>query len=435
MSSPPKPTPKPKALECPDCGGTIQLRGFGQTLNAVCIQCLSILDTQSPSLQVVQKFQASQRVAPKIPLGKRGKLHGDPWEVIGFQCRQIVVEGAAYEWREYLLFNPYKGFRYLTEYDGHWNDVKPITDVPEDTKKSGKRAVKYLGETYRHFQSARATTTFVMGEFPWQVRVGEAAVCEDFIAPPRMLSSERTAQEVTWSLGEYMTGEQVWRAFEVEGAPRAAKGVYANQPSPDAGKSSAWGAFLLLLILLVVVLLGASILMGQKEVFRRTYTFTPGAPGEASFVTPVFVLEGRPTNVDVRVSTNLDNRWAYFNLALINDETGQGYDFGREVSYYHGVDSDGSWTEGSSADSLLIPTVPAGRYYLRVEPEMEKLSSAFLPALQPMQYEIVVRRDVPFSLPFVIVPLLLVLPPLVQAMRRRSFETRRWAESDYAPSD
>ena len=58
------------------------------------------------------------------------------------------------------------------------------------------------------------------------------------------------------------------------------------------------------------------------------------------------------------LDTNLDQDWAYFNLALINDTTGDAYDFGREVSYYH--DSDGS--EGSPKSSILIPAVAPGTY-------------------------------------------------------------------------
>jgi hypothetical protein len=53
---------------------------------------------------------------------------------------------------------------------------------------------------------------------------------------------------------------------------------------------------------------------------------------------------------------------------LINDQTGQTFDFGREVSYYH--DSDGS--EGSRNNSVIVPSVPSGQYYLRVEPEMAR---------------------------------------------------------------
>jgi hypothetical protein len=265
-------------------------------------------------------------------------------------------------------------------------------------------------------------------------------VCEDFISPPRMLSSERDNQEVTWSLGEYTAGERIWKTFELEGAPPPAKGIYANQPSPHAGKSAGWGLFGILLVALLTVMLASSVLMSQKEIFRHTYTHTPGSPGDASFVTPLFELSGRITNVEVEIRTNLENEWAFFNMALINDETGQGYDFGREVSYYHGVDSDGSWSEGNKADSVVIPSVPPGRYYLRIEPEMEKPPEALthfagLRSGHPMQYEILVRRDVPYNLVFLIVPVLLAIPPFIRSVRRRSFESRRWAESDYAPGD
>ncbi|MGN7062052.1 DUF4178 domain-containing protein, partial [Neisseria sp. P0001.S006] len=79
---------------------------------------------------------------PLIPLGTRGKFHGDAYEAIGFQVRTIHVEGEAYSWAEYLLFNPFKGFRYLTEYNGHWNDVKPVKSLPKFVRSGSKPAVK-----------------------------------------------------------------------------------------------------------------------------------------------------------------------------------------------------------------------------------------------------------------------------------------------------
>jgi hypothetical protein len=431
MSTQPKPTPKVQAIECPNCGGTIQLRGFGRSLSAVCIQCLSIIDTQSPTLQVLQQFQAAERVVPLIPLGKRGKLHGDPWEVIGFQCRQIVVDSTPYEWREYVLFNPYKGYRYLTEYDGHWNDVKPINGVPEETTKGGKRARKWLNQTFTHFQASSAETTYVMGEFPWQVRVGERAFCDDYISPPLMLSSEKTDMEVTWSLGEYTTGDTIWKAFELPGAPPAAKGIYANQPSPHQKGAAGWSLFLLFLAATFVMLIGSLILMSRKAVFRQTFSYTAGTQAEASaLVTPVFQLEGRTTNVEVEVLTDLDNQWAYFSMALINEQTGQGYDFGREVGYYHGVDGGESWTEGKKGDSVVIGSVPSGRYYLLVQPEMDPAARG-----KTMRYEVHVRRDVPDYLPFVFVPFLLLIPPIIKSFRKVGFESRRWQESSYAGGD
>jgi hypothetical protein len=61
--------------------------------------------------------------------------------------------------------------------------------------------------TFTHFQSALATTTFIVGEFPWQVRRDDKARTKDYIDPPFMLSAETTEQDTTWSLGEYTSGK------------------------------------------------------------------------------------------------------------------------------------------------------------------------------------------------------------------------------------
>src|SRR5258708_4627355 len=91
-----------------------------------------------------------------------------------------------------------KGIRYLSEYNGHWNDISICKMLP--TADGG--GANYLGETYKHFQSAEAGTDFVLGEFPWQVRVGEKAAVTDYVHPPRVLSSEKLDKELIWSIGE-----------------------------------------------------------------------------------------------------------------------------------------------------------------------------------------------------------------------------------------
>ena len=59
----------------------------------------------------------------------------------------------------------------------------------------------------------------MLGEFPWQVRVGETIAAKDYIAPPRILSSESTTAETVWSSGEYVSGAEIWQAFQLPGAP------------------------------------------------------------------------------------------------------------------------------------------------------------------------------------------------------------------------
>ena len=415
------PVVKARSLSCPNCGGPVELRGYAYTLSVTCPQCLTVLNTATPEVEILQKFQVKQRIQPKIPLGTRGKIAGTLYEVIGFQVRDVNSMGDFYSWEEYLLFNPYKGFRYLSAYMGHWNFIRVLSALPQDVGLG--RKVQYDGRTYSRFDAVTAETSYILGEFPWRAQVGDTAEVADYISPPYMLSSEGTGNEINWSLGEYWTGDQIWKIFNLPGRPDPISGVFSNQPSPYAGKPKrAWFTWLWLMVALVGLLLWFDISSAQKEVYRQRYTFAPGMRGEPSFVTPVFELAGRTSNVEVRLDTDLTNDWAYFNLALINDDTGEGFDFGREVSYY----SSGGETEGSRSNRVFLPSIPSGRYYLRVEPEINARSAGVI-------YDLVVRRDVPNYSFFWIAALLLLIPPIFVSIRAAGFESARWRESDYAP--
>ena len=420
--------PQVKALNCPNCGAALVVRSFNTAVTIVCEGCHSILDAKDPNLQILQRFKvATDEDKPLIPLGTRGKIRGVDYEAIGFERRTIHVDGIPYSWHEYVLFNPYKGFRYLTEYNGHWNDVSILKALPEVLPYASPPKVKYLGETYRHFQTAKAGTTFVLGEFPWQVRVGEAADVTDYVSPPRVISSEMTGGEVTWSMGEYLAGKDVWKAFRLPGSPPEAIGVYENQPSPlSAETRNIWVAFAAFLVVLVVMMIGFDLAARNEQVFTGYYKYNSNQRGEASFVTDDFEVKGHTSNVEVTTSTDVNNRSIYLNYALINEATGQAFDFGREVSYYHGYDSDGAWSEGKANDRVAIPKVPPGRYYLRVEPEGD-------PGYGMTYYTVTVKRDVPQNSFYAIALGAMLLPAILLTWRSLSFEHLRWAESDHPP--
>lgn len=421
--------PHVKSLNCPGCGASLTVRSFGNAVTVICESCHSVLDAQDPSLKILQQFHAAtSEDPPLIPLGSRGKLRGTLYEVIGFQRRTIQVEGVSYSWHEYVLFNPTKGFRYLTEYDGHWNDVSILRALPNLS--AGEATLTYLGETYRLFQTAEAATAFVLGEFPWQVRVGEVVRFSDYISPPRVISSEQTGKEITWSIGEYSSGRDIWKAFKLPGDPPAPIGVYENQPSPlSQSVKSIWSLTGVFLILLLSLAVGVYWTESDEQIFEQTFEFNTSAGGEASFVTDIFQLKGRTSDVELTTTAGVDNDWIYLNYTLINQDTGHAYDFGREVSYYHGYDSDGSWSEGHTSNSVTIPSVPPGNYYLRIEPESD-------PNRGLIRYAVTVKRDVPQASFFGLAALALLIPAGLVTWRSLSFEHLRWAESDYSsPGD
>lgn len=425
------PKPAAKALNCPGCGAAITLRALGQALSVVCESCHAILDAKDPTLKILQSFRKIESSDPPlIPLGMRGKIRGNDYEVIGFERRSIQVDGIGYHWHEYVLFNPYKGFRYLTEYQGHWNDVVVCKEQPVvDSRFRIPLEANYLGEVYKHFQTADATTEFVLGEFPWQVAVGEHAQLTDLIRPPRVLSMERVSGEMTWSIGEYMYGREIWNAFRLPGSPPEAVGVYENEPSSfTTNVKQVWLAFALFAFAILALMLGLDIQASNQPVFHAAYQVNRGEPkGETSFVTATFELTGRTSTVEVSTSADVRNNWIYLNYALINQDTGQAWDFGREVSFYSGYDSDGSWSEGGQHDSVMVPSVPPGHYYLRIESEVDLLHPTIV-------YTVDVKRGVPVHEFYGIGILALLIPPVIITWRSMSFERARWSESDHPPN-
>lgn len=423
--------PVASSLSCPSCGAAIEPRAFGWAVTIACSSCGAVLDSHDENLATLQQQERRLTVTPLIPLGSRGTWFGVAWEVIGFQVVTITVDDTDYSWSEYVAFNPFRGFVYLSEYQGHWNVIEKLHVRPEEGTGSLNRPVARLGDLeFKHFQTAKARTTFALGEFPWELRVGYSVLARDFVSPPYILSAEGTTHEVTWSKGTYTSPVAIAKAFSLKKALPRPVGVFANQPNPyvgAAGKIVRWfGLFLIALVLMFGI---NTALSGNTEVYRNAFTFVHGTDDEAAFVTPMFALAGRPSNVEIAIASQLDNDWAYFTLSLINEATGETRDASRQVSFYSGVDSDGSWTEGSRNGNVRIASVPSGSYFLRVAPEGGE------PLKRSADFTISVRRDVPNYTFYVIALFALALPALFSFMPSATFESRRWAESDYSATE
>lgn len=416
-------SPRTRGFNCANCGAAVELRALSHAVTVACSSCGSLLDPRDPNVVVLRTAAQRVTIAPKIPLGSRGTWQGHLFEVVGFQRRAVEVEGVEYPWDEYVLFNPYRGFRYLTEYDGHWNDVRTVRDLPEALLWRTRMTVKYQQATFRHFQTASAATQFVLGEFPWRVHLGDRVETSDYVAPPLLLSSEVTADETTWSLGTYTSGDVVWRAFGCAGAAPHPIGVFANQPNPHRERTGwLWRAGGLLALLLLGTFLLREVTASRQELFRRQYVFTPASASDSAFVSEPFTIAA-PGTVSVDLHTDVRSTWVHFDLALINTATGTALNVDRDVEQFSGRDADGDWQEGSPDASVLLPKVLPGEYYLRVEPEGEA-------GFGPVPYTLALRQDVPSRWPYGIALVLLLCPPVVASILSARFEHRRWESGD-----
>jgi hypothetical protein len=433
------------SLSCPECGAPVELRATGQTQAAVCGSCNTLIDTANPVWRILQKGQEGVKKAkPLIPIGTRGELLGTEWEVIGFQQRGNKDTS----WTEYLLFNPWRGFRFLTTWGGHWNFVDRVLDLPEPAR----GGLRLRNRLYRTFARGEVKVQSVLGEFYWKVKRGEHADFADYIDPPELLSSELypKLQEQTYSLGSYVEPDLIKQAFKLKDLPRR-DGTFANQPNPwERRWRGLWPWWLLAIIVACCIQIGPSSVERRvpwsgaftyqrpvpKVAFMPTasqpmpssieqyFRDGPGLEGANTVTTPRFNVVGPGTQpVEVEISAPVMNSWIGFDIDLVNTASGAVYRTGLEVSYYYGADSDGSWTEGSQKASGHLSEVPAGEYYLQLDPDAD-------PALPGVDYTVRVETGGTFVSNFLLSLLAVSLYPVFVWLRRRAWESARWAESD-----
>ena len=409
-----------EALRCPNCGAPWTRRGFATTKSFACEHCGAIIEDARGKWLVAQRVEGAYEALPRWPLGTRGNLDGVTWELIGWMRRAAIVAGRRYPWEEHLLYNPYEGFRYLIHQDGHWALVAPLSGAPH----VGPRTAVHGGATYRHFSTAEAVVEQVVGEFPWEVRRGDTVTASDYVDPPRILSSEESEGEVAWSRGRYLQVDEVAKAFGPARNQRRPKGIHPCQPNPDAALAR-WMGAALAAGLLAWLLFTALYFTTRSS--RLVWSGSAG-PEEGSVELELerAALLGGEGTVEVRGSAPVSNSWTYLSMMLVGpigvSEVGR--EVGLEVSYYHGVDSDGSWSEGSQSSTEVLGQVPPGKYVLqwRVDPAA--------PYKGPVALE--VRRDVGlWRYPVCTFLLLLVVPGFV-LLKSHLFEKQRWSESDHA---
>ena len=236
-------------LNCPKCGGQLELFAPDQSERVTCPSCSSLLECSHGKLEYLTTLKPKKKPKPQIPMGSVGKIDNVSWTVIGFLQRYVIYEGRKYYWTEYLLYEPANGFRWLVNSDEHWNFVSPVP--PGEVIGSGM-TVTWNKETFKLYQKGTAYVGYVLGEFYWKISVGETAETQDYINPPVMLSFEwsgtTASSEVNISAGRYMPHEEVEAAFGVSNLPRP-WGVSPNQPAPPVGSLLlSWALFAMLLL-------------------------------------------------------------------------------------------------------------------------------------------------------------------------------------------
>lgn len=416
---------KPKKVRlqgarCTQCNGTLDLKAPDRLKRVACPYCGALLEARGERLAFLNGLPQPDHPL-RIPLHSKGRLGDVTWTVIGWMQRSCTVDGIRYPWDEYLLWSPNEGFSFLMDSNGHWTHLLPVP--AGEVRVHVESAAYYQGRRYKAFQHVEAITENVRGEFYWRVRAGEKAEATEYIAPPYSINADANAREVTYTHGTYYAPEDIARAFRLKTALPEPTGVAPSQPNPHhAGmvRDLRWIMVYAVAAIFLFVFISAN--AARQTVYEQEYSLrVPPPPGQTYFSQPFEIP--RSGNVQIRFQIrDLQNEWVGVQLDLV-DAQGDVRSVYKEMTYYSGHSTDGSWSEGSRTYTTHLSRMQPGTYSLRLVPYYDRLTTT-------RTLRVTVVSDVPRPLYLVLVLLALGAMAAYTIMRRASFETGRWYESN-----
>ncbi len=245
---------KGRQFNCPNCGATVEV-ALAQSKSITCKSCNSLIDLSAGIGGELRHAEQHEPMRPLIPLGTLGQLEGVVWQVVGFQHRmgQEPGDDEQFGWQEYLLYNAKRGFSFLVDATDGWSLVRPVTGAP--LLAANGQSATWQGTTYRQQYAYKAETTYVAGEFYWQVQRGQKTDNRDFASGKQLLSMEQSRNEITWSSGRKIESATVASAFKLEGQKDLLK---RDDAAPFTAARSV--GIIPLIVMLVAILMVLSLL-------------------------------------------------------------------------------------------------------------------------------------------------------------------------------
>ena len=422
-------------LDCPECHTSITYYDVRGSEYYACPKCHAYFRYSGEETpKVFGNYKAVEHEAPLIDLGTLGVINGATYRVVGFTER-CEYRAEQYRWTEYQLFQPStRQYIQLSQYRGHWMLIQPQTEPIEHTKLNGRFVHRPEGD-YRLYNRYQARVLWAVGEFDWDIEGDDRLKLSEYILPPHMLVQERSPDNtVKWYRAVHIEPATVAEAFNLPASSMPAQeGVGAVQPDPV---KASWPA----LSLLTTLAFGFLLLVQIWQHVRHPDTVVLSAdlqveadstaksqPGTGRvIVSPSFTLDHQ-TALEIDLRTTLNNQWLELPVSLVNEQTGQGFEFTKNIEFYNGVEDGESWREGSREADAVLSRVPPGRYHLNFYPFTE--AGAFGPGIL-----VRVTADPPLWSNFFLIFFLLLIYPTWQYIRRASHETNRWSQSDFGPN-
>jgi hypothetical protein len=420
------------------CGGCLSSLRItkDETINLVCKSC-GTLHVLQKSLVYEGEFRVDevhknkfQNCQSTLVVGTNLALKGIDFEVVGILNK---VEGNAYSWQEYYLYNAKVGYRFLTEYQGHWIFLEEIVNKKLVKEQPYDNEAVYDHEYYRLFSDYHASIESANGEFPTNLLKVSKTLVKEYILPPFVITSEKNDDKKEWFKGEHLPVDELDEALQGKIRLPESFGIGVVEPY----KPRVWFTELMQIsVVAVVLLLIIQVYFSRDElVFNKAFsvytlsemrTVSGSYDSSKIYISPSFQLKNGNENLEFTLEANVDNNWLETDIVLVNDKTGEEYNVSMGVEFYSGVEGGESWTEGGKDASSMIEKIPEGLYHLEVSPSMS------YPGLVS-NFTLKVHRGVAVFSGFFFILLILCIYPIISYYQEKTFEYRRWQASDNTP--
>ncbi|HRG88934.1 MAG TPA: DUF4178 domain-containing protein [Chitinophagales bacterium] len=412
---------KPIQHTC-NCGADIKVYTHSLARRYACGSCGAYYKLDGDRFTLIDK-KGKVNYAPAIPLGTTGNIDGNDYTIIAFIAKTETRYN--YLWTEYILFNPIKGYAFLSEYQGHWMWLTPVNFyVTTDTY---TYEIPYENKIYRLYSKYQGKIETCIGEFNYNINGTSRPKCNDYICPPEILIREHEHKSVTWLHGHYLEPGEVKRIFNCNDLP-AREGVGIVQPQSFSIPFYN-SAVVAVVAGLIILILQFAFYYDSGNELKTDYSNSLSASEMPvkPIVSTSFDIGPRSKNIELRLFTDVMNNWMECDVSLINEKTDEDIDVEIGAEYYHGYTDGESWSEGSTKASRVIDAVAPGRYHLLITP----VTAPYAPTT--INYQLQVVADVPVWSNILFAFFLLAIIPFIQYYRERSFEKQRWADSYYSP--
>ncbi len=126
----------------------------------------------------------------------------------------------------------------------------------------------------------------------------------------------------------------------------------------------------------------------------------------------------------LKIAAPLNNSWLALQVALVNSADQVVQEMESDISYYQGVEGGESWSEGSRTSTTYGIAPPPGTYRLLFK-GAGGTGNAGSAGQERLQVALV--QGVVLTRYFLAAFIITLLFPLFEIVRKRMFETRRWA--------